>query len=263
MITLIDGDVLVYRCGFASQKKEFGDPAPISHCLSMVKLSVNAIINETSGTDYKVFLSGPTKDNFRTKIAVTPGPRGLGYKAGRPDKPIHYQAIRDYLTGRWAAETTTTIEADDALGILQTKYLETGVDSIVASIDKDLRGFLGSHYDFVKKIHYTSTDPGELYFHEGKRSKLYGGGVKWFYAQLLMGDAVDNIPGIKGYGPVKAFNTLDEKKDEKEYLETVANIYSDFYGKEYKEKLYEMSDLLWILRHENEFKSNDLKKRLK
>jgi len=48
-----------------------------------------------------------------------------------------------------------------------------------------------------------------------------------FYKQLLTGDKVDNIPGIRGIGPKKAEKLLMDCKDEVEMYEVCANVYAD------------------------------------
>jgi 5'-3' exonuclease len=90
----------------------------------------------------------------------------------------------------------------------------------------------GDHFNFVKNEHYFITEEE---------------GIKNFYKQMLVGDRVDNIIGIKGIGPVKAERLFKECKSEKELYLTVLEAYD---GNE--ERVLENGRLLWIRRQPNE-----------
>lgn len=146
-----------------------------------------------------IALSGP--NNFRYKIATI-----KPYKGNRDPShiPVHYQAIRDYLTNRWGARVIHGREADDECSIEgwklwreQRRGPQMGLSShsyVVASIDKDLDQIPGHHYDYMKHVFYFMT------LDEAYRA---------FWIQVLAGDVVDNIPGLKGYGMVKAAAQID------------------------------------------------------
>uniref|UniRef100_A0AAU6W0B1 Exonuclease-like protein n=1 Tax=Pseudomonas phage Ulitu01 TaxID=3138550 RepID=A0AAU6W0B1_9CAUD len=59
---------------------------------------------------------------------------------------------------------------------------------------------------------------------------LKGTGLKFFYAQLLMGDDADNYSGIPGKGPTFAYDLLDKCRTEKELYYAVLNAYKEHYG---------------------------------
>lgn len=63
------------------------------------------------------------------------------------------------------------------------------------------------------------TKPSE-YIH-----KIKGGGLKFFYSQLLTGDAVDNYPGLPGVGFSLAYNLLNDAKSEEELVSRVRHLY--------------------------------------
>lgn len=60
--------------------------------------------------------------------------------------------------------------------------------------------------------------------------KLRGGGLKFFYAQLLMGDDADNYPGAPGVGMTRAFEVLNPCKTEEEMYNAVLQEYLKVYG---------------------------------
>jgi hypothetical protein len=78
--------------------------------------------------------------------------------------------------------------------------------------------------------------------------KLKGAGLLFFYAQIITGDAVDNYPGLPGYGPKKAFDILDGAKDEFSMYQRVLAAYREYYRKSEKAltMLTEQGQLAWM-----------------
>lgn len=150
------------------------------------------------------------------------------YKANRKDtpKPVLINDIQEYLLKYHKAILCTEIEADDALGIEQCSTKST----IICTIDKDLDCIPGWHYNWNKMLKYYVT-PEEALVN--------------FWCQVLTGDAIDNIHGLKGIGPKKAAKAL-EAVDSKDYKATVLQAYLDAERTEEDFKLN--CKLLWILR---------------
>lgn len=76
--------------------------------------------------------------------------------------------------------------------------------------------------------------------------KLKGTGLKFFYSQLLTGDAVDNYPGLPGFGYTKTFEILDDAKSEQDLVSHVKHLYKNYYGEAWKKHLNEMGQLAWM-----------------
>ena len=206
MIALIDADIVLYRCCWASQND------PLDICLARVDDMIDHILEETKADEFQLWLSDNKEENFRYKLDPT-------YKANRTqEKPNHFNEVKEYLVVKWGARIAYGMEADDMLGIEQTKYnsfLENpeygGDGSCIATIDKDLKQVPGNHYNFVKK-EFSFVTPED--------------GLRQFYIQLLVGDVSDNVKGCKGIGPVKAAKALLECVSEKEMLEKVVEVYT-------------------------------------
>lgn len=188
--------------------------------------------------ELKLFLTAQDHSNFRFNVAKTKGPNGQGYKEGRPPKPIYYQECRNYLLER-GAEEVSGYEADDALGIHQTN------DTVAVHIDKDINRIAGKHYNWKTMERYIVEQPGKLYLDD--KRKLRGNGNAFFFAQMLSGDRVDNVPSLGRFGDVEIYKLLEHCKSEKEYYELVSTCFCNYYGVEYKKPLYEMADLLYIM----------------
>lgn len=214
MKALIDGDILVYRIGFASENET--ESIAVARCSEFIE---DLILFNGFG-EYQGYLTGKT--NFRNEIAVT-----APYKGNRKSaKPKHYQLLRDYMESAWSFTMIEDQEADDAIGIAAYE-MEVG-EYCICSIDKDLDMLRGDHYNFVKDERYFITEEE---------------GIKNFYKQLLMGDRVDNIIGIKGIGTVKAERLLKECKNENEMYLAILEAYDGN-----AERVLENGRLLWIRR---------------
>lgn len=215
----LDSDSVVYKVGFACEDKDTGTVAPLSHVLHSTKLWVENVINRFPGAEYTLYLTdGPS--NFRLDLYPE-------YKANRKaPKPKLYHAIRDYLVEKWGAVVIEGMEADDAVAIALHKDSE----AVCVSDDKDLKTVAGKHFS-----------PREAEAGVVEISELEA--LRFFYTQLLTGDAVDNIPGVgalpddmwekwelpkrKGVGVKSAQHILTDAENEWEMFERVRECYSD------------------------------------
>lgn len=215
---LIDADSLIYAVGFSSNDTE--EP----YAISRLEATMIELCMDLDCDDYKGFLTG--KGNFRYDIAVT-----APYKGQRvADKPIHYQALRDHLVNSWGFVVVEDIEADDAVAI--EAYAVPEDESVMVHIDKDLNQLRGHHYNYRKKEKYYVPEFA---------------GLVSFYTQILTGDRIDNVQGIKGIGPVKAAKLLKDCKTEQELYEAVLKAYDNDTA-----RVLENGQLLWLQREKGQ-----------
>jgi hypothetical protein len=143
----------------------------------------------------ELYLSG--RVNFRHLIDA-----GYKWTRERDPRPYHLQAVRQHAIDQWSAKVALLWEADDEIGMRATE-LDTGaVDYVVSSLDKDLRQIPGRHLVLEQtgvKGHLEVTERGAL---------------MRLYSQILMGDAVDNIPGCYQVGQKRAFDILEPVVDQ-------------------------------------------------
>jgi 5'-3' exonuclease len=218
MLALLDGDIFVYRIGYASDGESKG--VAISRMASFVE---DLIMMPEIG-DYIGYLTG--SNNYRKEIA-----KEAPYKGNRvAAKPEHYEFLREYLVKSWGFEMVEGQEADDAIGI-KAYTLDTD-DYMIYSIDKDLDMIRGWHYNFNRDEKYFVDEDDTL---------------RTFYKQVLTGDRVDNIPGLKGIGPKKADKILSDALTEAELFTAVLAAYDGDIL-----RMTEMAQLLWIRRKEGE-----------
>ena len=257
----IDGDVLPYKIGFATQQTLYHleSEGPLSgaflttrskrtvnkylkRCpdiivsekffveddfkvIETLKASIRSIVQGSKCPLFKVCLSG--NSNFRESIATI-----KPYKGNRTgsEKPFHFNLIREWLLEKPYTIVSDNEEADDVI----SKALMEG--HVGASPDKDLNNSPGTHYNFVKNIIYEVTEE------EAMRN---------FYTQMLTGDTADNIPGIIGVGPVTAKKMLQSCNTPKEYEEVILGEYSKVYESP-RDAMIEVGRLLWMRREDNE-----------
>lgn len=235
MKALIDGDLICYRIGFACQSKAGVEPFQAAS-EGIVRHRVDEFLTDilTIGLtvdDYEGYLTLDSEKNFRNQIAVT-----APYKGNRDaPKPVHHEFIRQYLLKEWKFNGIIGQEADDSLAQEQT---ELGLGSVIVSIDKDMLQVPGFHYNFRNHV-FTRIDEEEGFYN--------------FCMQMLQGDRIDNIIGIKGYGPVKAKKCLANIKGQwskQLLLNKVAEVYKETGDKELKH-FKENARLLWLRRNKN------------
>lgn len=271
MICYCDGDLVAYRAGFAAQKtryflqleddtvRKFPNHAEMVMYATENKIDTSPEGAVTKHIEYKdedeaigiahgfldrirnatkcddhivVFLTGET--NFRDEVAVT-----KKYKGNRDNqpKPRHLGAIRKWLIEEWGAVVSDNEEADDLLGIVQCESIDLSEECCIASYDKDLDMIAGKHYDFVKETKYR-INPEEADLN--------------FLKQLISGDSTDNIPGLKGFGKVKAAEVLDGMSPALAYT-TVTYLYKEKVLDNWEEYMIEQGQLLWIRRAPNDY----------
>jgi hypothetical protein len=218
MLALLDGDIFVYRIGFASE----GETQGIA--ISRMAEFVESLVMMPKIGDYQGYLTG--SNNYRKEIA-----KEAPYKGNRTQaKPEHYDFLREYLVKSWGFTVQEDQEADDAIGI--KAYTMEPDEYVIYTIDKDLDMIRGWHCKFTQDLEYYVEEEDTL---------------RTFYKQILTGDRVDNIPGLKGIGDKKAEKILGEAKEEMELFTAVLAAYDGNI-----ERMTEMAQLLWIRRKEGE-----------
>jgi 5'-3' exonuclease len=241
MISLIDADLVAFRCAASCEKQ-----GVVVEDLGVAQGRANELLRKIVETtspeqDHILVLSGP--NNFRKKINPE-------YKANRKDQvePRWLRPLREWLVETWGAEVTSGIEADDQLGILQTKY---GDSSVICTLDKDLRQVPGWHYSWeisgtsVKGLQWVR--PEEILFVSPQE------GLFNFYWQLIMGDAADNVFGFDGKARQKVPQFLESYYHEMQAMASEQELF-DFVRDKYNDdgRFLTNGVCLWVQRKEGD-----------
>lgn len=219
---LIDGDIVAYRSAFATQDLLPKDAEEKFEIL--IDYILEQCLEFPRPDDYEIYLTGKT--NFRHEIA-----KSHVYKGNRKDaqKPIHLGHVRQYAIQKFGAIVSDGEEADDLIAIEATR---NGHETIVASIDKDMLQIPCKHFNFGRNEWY---DVDEW------------SGLKFFYKQILTGDAADNIIGLYKVGPVRAEKMLDGANTEQDMWQRCIAAYSND-----RDRAIENARLLWLRRFEGQ-----------
>ena len=248
MKALIDGDIIRYEVGFAAEAgwrhlTERDELPPWEFVRNILDERLAYILREAKADEACIYITeGPT---FREDIAVS-----KPYKGTRQDKkPYHFRNLTVALRDVEGAQVVTKIEADDQMAL---DALKAEGQAIICSRDKDLRQVpvpvfsweLGKQPSFGPEV---VTEPGYLTYEPG-RNKLLGTGFAFFSAQMLMGDVVDNIPGLPGMGAKGAHKLLEHLTSKEEYIAAVEDAYQAKCDDDWEDYMVEQGRLLWITR---------------
>jgi len=133
------------------------------------------------------------------------------YKAHRPSMPEDLRAqiepIHEVvkLLG-WPVLEVPGIEADDAIGTLARVAVESGHRVVVSTGDKDLAQLVNPHVSLIN----TMAKPPEVLDEPGVLAKFGVPPDRIIDYLTLIGDAVDNVPGVEKVGPKTAVKWLTE-----------------------------------------------------
>ena len=199
------------------------------------------------------------KPNFREDVA-----KKKGYKNNRKssEKPLHYDNLTEYILANYECVMAEGLEADDLLSVYQRNALELHGEptTIICSRDKDLKITPGLHFSWEcgRQKQFGPelvTELGRIIpIFRGKNAKgepklpeVKGTGIMFFGVQLLTGDSTDNIPGLPGCGPVKAYNTLKDCTSTEDIYKAVAELYKAKFEDSWEEEMLEQGRLLWMV----------------
>lgn len=187
----------------------------------------------TYSEEYSIAI-GDSKSNWR--LDIHPEYKLQKARTNTNDKRAPYiQDLRMWAVEEYSAHYCQGYEADDAIRTWATRLGEGNY--IVCSVDKDLNLIPGHHFD------PKTQDPEKRFWYmDPVKSAMF------FWEQMLTGDSIDNIPGIRGIGPKKAEQILAGCETEQECKEAVVQQYDLKYGEEGYDQLLFNGQLLHIWR---------------
>jgi DNA polymerase-1 len=203
-LLLVDGSSYLYRAFHAMPDLRAvpGDPA------SAATGAIRGMINMMQSLRREVPASlvacvfdakGPT---FRDTLY----PEYKAHRSPMPDdlrsqiEPIH-EVVR--LMG-WTVLDVPGVEADDVIGTLAVTAARQGIEVIVSSGDKDLSQLVNEHITIIDTMNGKRRDVAGVTSEFGVPPALM------IDYQTLVGDAVDNVPGVEKVGPKTAAKWLGE-----------------------------------------------------
>jgi DNA polymerase-1 len=219
-LLIIDGHAYAYRAFHAIRKLRGPQGQPTNAIYGFIKMLEK--MRTALAPDFLIVVwdGGLSAE----RLAALPA-----YKAQRPEMPdelrMQFDEISRYLSAAGIAEFCGDgIEADDYIGCLSQRAASAGVGVVIASSDKDFMQLVTEQIGLLNPNDKTGAVWGraEVFAKAGVEPQQI---VDWL---ALMGDAVDNIPGVPGVGPKTAaallaqfgsvadiFSRLAEVKSEK------------------------------------------------
>ncbi|WPL18801.1 DNA polymerase I [Thiorhodovibrio winogradskyi] len=134
------------------------------------------------------------------------------YKANRPEMPDdlrqQIEPLREIVRALGLPLLIVPeVEADDVIGTLATRAEAAGLRTLISTGDKDLAQLV------TDRIHLVNTMNDNLLDPEGVREKFGVPPERIVDYLSLVGDSVDNIPGVPKCGPKTAVKWLGEHGD--------------------------------------------------
>lgn len=191
-VILVDGSSYLYRAFFASQQADLrtADGTPTG-AIRVVTSMLRRLLKDYPDSPVAVIFDAKGK-TFRDEIYAE-------YKSHRPPmpddlrtqvEPIH-AIIRAMGLPLFVEEG---VEADDIIGTLARQASEAGRPVIISTGDKDMAQLVDEHVTLINTMNDTRMDVAGVEEKFGVPPRLV------IDLLALMGDKVDNIPGVPGVG---------------------------------------------------------------
>jgi DNA polymerase-1 len=196
---LIDGHAVVYRAFYGMPELATRDGRPTGTLLGFAR-SIESLARRTRASHWAVVFDGGVPESRTSRLPT--------YKSRREAPPdaldAAWETIDAYLD---AAEVPWFClageEADDVIATLVRQAVGAGALVWMATSDKDLYQLVGPRVKFLP-LHRPAEvmGPRAVQTRTGVRPEAI---VDWL---SLMGDEVDDIPGVPGVGPKTAARLL-------------------------------------------------------
>ena len=203
-LVLVDGSSYLYRAFHAMPDLRAVPGDPTSPATGAIRGMINMMqaLRKEVTADYAVCVfdaSGPTfRDALYTEYKATRSPMPDDLRS--QIEPIHQ--VVDLLG--WKVLAVPGVEADDVIATLAHTAAAQGMEVIVSSGDKDLSQLVNDHITIIDTMSGKRRDVAGVTAEFGVPPALM---VDY---QALVGDTVDNVPGVTKVGPKTAAKWLEE-----------------------------------------------------
>lgn len=203
MLLLVDGSSYLYRAFHAlpDLRNKAGEPTgAIYGVLNMLRRLESDY--KAEGVTYKAVVFDAKGKTFRDDWYPE-------YKAQRPPMPTDLVAQIEPLhaaikASGWPLLMEEGVEADDVIGTLARQAEAAGMDVVISTGDKDLTQLVSP------RVRWVNTMSNEVLDEAGVTAKfgVEPGRIVDYLA--LIGDTVDNVPGVAKVGPKTALKWLEQ-----------------------------------------------------
>lgn len=205
-LVLVDGSGYIFRAYHALPPLSRPDGTPVGAVLGFCNMLVK--LKETIHADYLAVIFDAARITFRNEIYAD-------YKAHRPPAPEdlvpQFAIVREATRAlNIPAIEMSNYEADDIIACYAKQGVAEGMDVLVVSSDKDLMQLIADGVSLYDPMKQKPIGPEQVLEKFGVTPD------KVTHVQALIGDSVDNVPGIPGIGPktaaelINQYGTLEE-----------------------------------------------------
>ncbi|MBX3590382.1 MAG: DNA polymerase I [Burkholderiaceae bacterium] len=209
-LLLVDGSSFLYRAFHAMPDLRTGSGEPTGAVRGMVAMLRRLRADGKLGggaTHGAVVFDAPGK-TFRDDWYAE-------YKANRkamPEDlvrqiPVIHEMVRAL---GWPLLMIEGIEADDVIATLACDASRRGMDTVISTGDKDLAQLVDDHVVLVNTMASREGGPVERLDREGVKARFGVPPERIVDWLTLVGDAVDNVPGVDKVGPKTAVKWLEQ-----------------------------------------------------
>ena len=203
-LLLVDGSSYLYRAFHAMPDLRANPGDPTSPATGAIRGMINMMqkLRKDVRADYAACVFDAKGPTFRDALY----PEYKAQRSPMPDDlrsqvlPIH-EVVR--LLG-WKVLDVPGVEADDVIGTLACTASSQGIEVIISSGDKDLSQLVDENITVIDTMNDRRRDLAGVEAEFGVPPRLM---VDY---QTLVGDAVDNVPGVPKVGPKTAVKWLLE-----------------------------------------------------
>ncbi|MFW1678645.1 DNA polymerase I [Pontibacter sp. JAM-7] len=199
-LILVDGSSYLYRAFFASQQADLRNSEGVpTGAIRVVTSMLRKLIKDYPQSPVVVVFDAKGK-TFRDELFAE-------YKAQRPPMPddlrSQVEPIHQIVKAMGLPIIVEAgVEADDVIGTLARQASAAGKDMLISTGDKDMAQLVDQHVTLINTMTDTLMDEAGVEEKFGIPPQL----IIDFLA--LMGDKVDNIPGVPGVGEKTALALL-------------------------------------------------------
>jgi DNA polymerase-1 len=211
---LVDGYSTLYRAFFAIRELSNSKGEPTNGVYGFVNM-LRKLLREEKPELLGVAWDGPEKTLREERFAEYKAQRAPMPEDLVPQIPWVRRVLEAY---RIPILELARYEADDVIGTLSCRAAEAGYDVVLVTADKDMFQLVGPH---VSLMH---TGRGRLYDPAAVEEDFGVPPAKVIDVLALMGDTVDNVPGVPGIGEKGARQLVKEYGSIEVLLERAAEI---------------------------------------
>jgi len=199
-LLMVDGSSYLYRAFHALPDLRSPDGTPTGAMHGMVSMLKK--LRSQYAADYCACVFDAKGRTFRDDIY----PQYKAQRAPMPDdlvrqiEPIH-ALVRAM---GWPLIMMEGVEADDVIGTLARSAARAGIETVISTGDKDLAQLVGPHVTLINTMSNERLDADAVQAKFGVPPERI---VDYL---ALMGDVVDNVPGVEKVGPKTAAKWITE-----------------------------------------------------